>query len=346
MILFNLHVGFRGDIMSSTWEENYSEKIKDLIETHKRLERPIILWFNIVVFFAHNSKRLVCVVAVAIFFITGTSFNFAGDTDYEENLSGDKWAAIQENYEYIPTALNADGEQMPSDDDLLKGYDDKEEVDQFSLDDLLEVSDDIVDINESTEKPVSKLSKDDWQLILVNKQHPVPDGYEFTSGIIKGSMKCDVRIIADLRDMMKAAKAEGINLVVSSSYRDYNRQTYLFNRKIDYYTEKGYSYLEAYKLASITVTVPDASEHQIGLALDISSTTYSELEVGFGDTNAGKWLAAHCAEYGFIVRYPLGKEDITGIQYEPWHFRYVGKTAATEIMDRGITLEEFVAELD
>jgi D-alanyl-D-alanine carboxypeptidase len=110
--------------------------------------------------------------------------------------------------------------------------------------------------------------------------------------------------------------------------------------------KKGYSYLEAYKLASITVTVPDASEHQIGLALDIASTTYSSLEIGFGDTKAGKWLAAHCAEYGFILRYPLGKEDVTGIQYEPWHFRYVGKVAATQIMERGITLEEFVAELD
>jgi D-alanyl-D-alanine carboxypeptidase len=110
--------------------------------------------------------------------------------------------------------------------------------------------------------------------------------------------------------------------------------------------EKGYSYLEAYKLASITVTIPDASEHQIGLALDITSTSYSQLEIGFGDTNAGKWLAAHCAEYGFILRYPLGKEDVTGIQYEPWHFRYVGKAAATQIMEQGITLEEFVAQLD
>jgi D-alanyl-D-alanine carboxypeptidase len=145
---------------------------------------------------------------------------------------------------------------------------------------------------------------------------------------------------------MRGAKADGVNLVVCSPYRDYNRQTVLFNRKIDYYMEKGYSYLESYKLASVTVTVPGASEHQIGLSLDIVSTTYSALEIGFGDTKAGQWLKEHCAEYGFILRYPLGKEDITGIQYEPWHFRYVGKTAAAQIMERGITLEEFVAELD
>lgn len=159
-------------------------------------------------------------------------------------------------------------------------------------------------------------------------------------------MKCDVRIIDDLMDMMQAAKEDGIKLVVCSPYRDYNRQTVLFNRKIDHYMEKGYSYLEAYRISSMTVTVPGASEHQIGLALDIVSTTYSELEIDFGKTEAGIWLKEHCAEYGFILRYPLGKEYITGIQYEPWHFRYVGKEAAANIMERGITLEEFLDELE
>jgi D-alanyl-D-alanine carboxypeptidase len=285
-------------------------------------------------------------LAVVIFFITGNSFNFAGETEYEDILSGDKWAQIQENYEYMPTVLGDESEQLPSDDDFLEGYVDEEDENQYSLDDILEIDGLDEAISDTQDEALSTLSKDDWQLILVNKQHPIPDDYEFTTGIIKGSMKCDARILGDLKAMMQAAKADGINLVVSSSYRDFNRQTYLFNRKIDYYIEKGYSYLEAYKLASVTVTVPDASEHQIGLALDIASTTYSALEIGFGDTKAGKWLAAHCAEYGFIVRYPLGKEDITGIQYEPWHFRYVGKAAAAEIMERGITLEEFVAELD
>jgi D-alanyl-D-alanine carboxypeptidase len=267
------------------------------------------------------------------------------ENESKEDESDDRWAEIQENYEYVPTVLN---EEV----DLQDGYEEDEEEDdiQFSIDDILAEGDEDISVIEneveSEYMEVSKLSKNDWQLILVNKQHPIPTDYTFTAEVIKGSMKCDARIISELRKMMKAAQQDGINLVVSSSYRDYDRQTYVFNRKIDYYMEKGYSYLEAYKLASITVTVPDASEHQIGLALDITSTTYSNLEVEFGDTRAGKWLAAHCAEYGFILRYPLGKEDITGIQYEPWHFRYVGKTAATEIMDRGITLEEFVAELD
>jgi D-alanyl-D-alanine carboxypeptidase len=295
-----------------------------------------------------NSKRFGCVCAVIIFFVTGSSFSFVGETEYEDTKDGDKWTTVQENYEYTPTVLNDVEEQLPSDDDLLAEYNEQEEIeidDVASLDDILAESGDEVAVSEGDEA-VETLSKDDWQLMLVNKQHPIPDGYEFTPAVIKGSMKCDERILSDLKAMMKAAQDDGVNLVVSSSYRDYSRQTYVFNRKIDYYMEKGYSYLEAYKLASVTVTIPDASEHQIGLAFDITSTSYSQLEIDFGDTKAGKWLAAHCAEYGFILRYPLGKEDITGIQYEPWHFRYVGKTAATEIMEQGITLEEFVAQLE
>ena len=104
---------------------------------------------------------------------------------------------------------------------------------------------------------------------------------------------------------------------------------------------RGMSYMDAYKTASQAVTVPGASEHQIGLALDIISTTYSTLDEGFGDTKAGQWLAEHSCEYGFILRYPKGKEYVTGIEFEPWHFRYVGIDAAEVISRNGITLEEF-----
>ena len=104
---------------------------------------------------------------------------------------------------------------------------------------------------------------------------------------------------------------------------------------------QGMSYMEAYKLASQAVTVPGASEHQIGLALDIFCDTYTSLDEGFADTEAGKWLAEHSCEYGFTLRYPSGKEYITGIEFEPWHFRYVGKDAATIMKDENICLEEF-----
>lgn len=336
-------------------------KIKQQIKKHRHLKLPltvcmifVTIFYNVCYYFSHNTKRFASVLAVLIFFVVSSSFSFLSE---EERLGivpeSAEWAEIQENYEYVPTTFNIPAAEVIDDDDVLEGYDNKElevnvsEIDQYSLDDILAANGEAQENPEQTMTNAhAKLSKDDWRLVLVNKQHPVPDDYTFTLGTIKGRMKCDARIIDDLTEMMKAAKADGINLMVCSPYRDYNRQTVLFNRKIDYYMEKGYSYLEAYKISSMTVTVPGASEHQIGLALDIISSTYYALDEGFGETKAGIWLREHCDEYGFILRYPLGKEYITGIQYEPWHFRYVGKEAATMIMEQDITLEEFLEDLD
>ena len=181
----------------------------------------------------------------------------------------------------------------------------------------------------------------DWNIALINKQHPIPDDYEFPLGVISGSMKCDERIISPLLDMMRSASADGVSLIICSPYRDIDRQTMLFGNKIDRYMNGGMSYMEAYNLASQAVTVPGSSEHQIGLAIDIISDGYSNLDEGFENTAAGKWLHDNSYKYGFILRYPKGKEEITSIEYEPWHFRYVGVDAATIIYDNDICLEEF-----
>ena len=188
--------------------------------------------------------------------------------------------------------------------------------------------------------------KGDWNLILVNKQHPIPEDYTFTLGSITGYLKCDERIIPDLMDMLKQAKNDGISLEICSPYRTHEHQVELFQKKINRFMNKGYSYLEAYRLSSQAVTVPGTSEHEIGLALDIYAPDYKQLNAGFGDTEEGKWLAKHCSEYGFILRYPLGKEEVTGIEFEPWHFRYVGKAAAGIITEKQITLEEFITIYD
>lgn len=345
--------------MKRTWKDKLTVKIRQQIKKRRYLKFPmtvcmilITVFYNICYYFVKNTKRFACVLAVFVFFITSSSFSFLTE---EEQLGiimkTEEWAEIQQSYEYVPTTFNIPASEVIDDDDVLEGYDNDEldveasELDQYSLDDILAANEVTKGTGRTKNSSLTSLSKDDWQLVLVNKQHPVPEDYSFTLGTIKGSMKCDVRIIDDLMDMMQAAKADGVNLVVCSPYRDYNRQTVLFNRKIDYYMEKNYSYLEAYKIASMTVTVPGASEHQIGLALDIVSTTYSALDEGFGETKAGLWLKEHCDEYGFILRYPQGKEYITGIQYEPWHFRYVGKVAAENIMERNITLEEFLEDL-
>ena len=144
--------------------------------------------------------------------------------------------------------------------------------------------------------------------------------------------------------MMQAAKDDGVDLVICSPYRDFNRQTYLFNKKIKRYMNAGMSYMDAYKKASIAVTSPNASEHRIGLAIDFYSSTYKNLNAGFADTDTGKWLKEHSYEYGFILRYPKGKEYITGIEFEPWHFRYVGVPAATYMTENELTLEELWEE--
>lgn len=350
---------FGDEIMKRTWKDNLTVRMQQQIKNHKYFRLPIVLcmvlitiFYNTGAYFAHNTKRFASVMAVLIFFFTSSSFSFLTEASYTDIIPESEWEEIQENYEYVPISLNLDETEVLDDDDVIEGYDNNEldvsadEIDQYSLEDILEANEVSKGMDAESSDAASHLSKDDWQLVLVNKQHPVPDEYTFTLGTIKGNMKCDVRIIDDLMEMMHAAKADGISLVICSPYRDYNRQTVLFNRKIDYYMEKGYSYMESYRLASMTVTVPGASEHQIGLALDIVSTSYSALETGFGDTKAGQWLKENCDQYGFILRYPQGKEYITGIQYEPWHFRYVGKETASSIMERNITLEEFLEELD
>ena len=232
-------------------------------------------------------------------------------------------------------------------------------VTRYSTSDILDYNQDRLSAGEtagekerqevSEEDKVYEFSEDDWRLILINKQHSIPDGYEEEVPLgnistMKGIMHCDERIIDDLLDMIQAAKDDGVTLAICSPYRDLQYQEMLFGRKITKYMKRGLSYMEAYQLASQAVTVPNASEHQIGLALDIVTDTYVALNEGFAKTAAGKWLAENSCKYGFILRYPQGKEDITGIEYEPWHFRYVGVEAATLMTEQGITLEEFWEE--
>lgn len=343
--------------MKKTWEEKKIAKIQHKMKRHKGLK----LHYYILIFFvkliyrsgfslACNMKKLSCSFVVLLCFIVSSSFAYPIEEEatFKDYSVESEWVDIQEQYDYEPIEVSFEISEIIDDDIVLNGYnneelDTQENIDQFSLEDILKANEIVP--GEKTEEN-HKLSKEDWQLVLVNKQHPVPSDYSFTLGTITGNMKCDVRIIDDLMAMLQAARRDGIDLMICSPYRDYNRQTVLFERKIDYYMDKGYSYVEAYKIASMSVTVPGASEHQIGLALDIVSNTYTVLDSGFGETAAGIWLREHGYEYGFILRYPLGKEYITGIQYEPWHYRYVGKQAATQIMKSGITLEEFLEDLD
>ena len=141
------------------------------------------------------------------------------------------------------------------------------------------------------------------------------------------------------------AEAAGCKLYLGSGYRSVERQTALFKRKTNSFMAEGFSREEAEKQAAMWVARPGTSEHNTGLAADIVSadwySKHSDLTADFEDTPEFEWLYAHCADYGFILRYPRGKENVTGVTYEPWHYRYVGKDAAKAIMQAGGTLEEY-----
>ena len=187
--------------------------------------------------------------------------------------------------------------------------------------------------------------KSDWRLILVNKQHSVPADYDFPLGNLTENVQCDERVIDDLVLMLRDARTAGMNIWIVSPYRSGEKQENLFNYDLKKYMESGMNYFDAYQLAAEAVTLPGTSEHQIGLAFDIVNNEYAHLGEGFGETEEGLWLAENCYKYGFILRYPKEKEYITTIEYEPWHFRYVGREAAAYMTLKGLTLEEFWEEV-
>ncbi len=178
-------------------------------------------------------------------------------------------------------------------------------------------------------------------LVLVNKLHAVSKNYKPTDMVaIKGSyttnqgleMKADA--YKAFEKMRKAAKADGIRFKICSAYRTYSTQKWLYNNYLNTMGKK---------LRDIRSAYPGRSEHHTGYAIDlVTKSTGWTLTQDFAKTSEGKWINKHCAEYGFIIRYPKGKTDITGYDYEPWHLRYVGVDAAEEITEQGITLEEYL----
>ena len=178
---------------------------------------------------------------------------------------------------------------------------------------------------------------DDWRLILVNNTHALPEDYEISLTELSNGKKIDSRIYSDLQEMFDDARSEGIYPVVVEGYRTHGEQEQMMSEKIDSYKAEGYSKKEAEKLAEEWVAVPGTSEHELGLAVDINPDyNYS------GDDELYRWLADNAYKYGFILRYPDGEESITGIAYEPWHYRYVGKENAFDIKNSGLTLEEYL----
>ena len=184
---------------------------------------------------------------------------------------------------------------------------------------------------------------DGWNLVLANPWNPLPDDFTVELENIGGGHRVDRRIVYALDTMMADLCREGRNAFVCSSYRTNSKQTTLYNNKINSYLSQGYAEEEAAIEAGKWVAVPGTSEHQSGLAVDIMSTSYLVLDEGQENTKEQQWLMENSYKYGFILRYPNNKTEITGIYYEPWHYRYVGVSAATEMYERGICFEEYLA---
>lgn len=193
-------------------------------------------------------------------------------------------------------------------------------------------------------RSAEEILKEDWRLRLVNRANLLPEGYQIETRRLTNGLLVDARIYDPLMELMSAGNKEGCALMVCSAYRSYERQVELYEADIAKYQKMGYSYEKACAVTEETLALPGASEHQAGLSVDIVTVRHQVLNDAYADTKAGKWLAAHAHEYGFILRYPKEKEDITGISFEPWHFRYVGKEAAAEIYATECCLEEYLSE--
>ncbi|WP_300418287.1 M15 family metallopeptidase [uncultured Oscillibacter sp.] len=184
---------------------------------------------------------------------------------------------------------------------------------------------------------------EDWQLLLVNPWNEMPEDYEVNLKTLPDGNRVDEKAFDDLTAMLEACREAGLRPKICSSYRTMSKQTYLYNNKITRLRNAGYSKAAAEAEAGRWVARPGTSEHQLGLAVDIVSTSYQALTKKQEKTQEQKWLMEHCWEYGFILRYPNEKSEITGIGYEPWHYRYVGRDVALDIRDSGLCMEEYMA---
>jgi|GEM_PF-1202848 len=193
----------------------------------------------------------------------------------------------------------------------------------------------------------------DWRLILVNPWNALPAELEIDlvlppSGRNPDRHKVDARIVDDLEAMIAAAKADGVDLMIDYGYRSFAQSEGLFEKQINSQlaAHPDYTREQAVEAAKRWVAPPGTSDHHTGLALDIVTPAYQVLDDGFAGTDAGRWMEAHSWEYGFVIRFPKDKTAITGIAYESWHLRYVGREHAAVMHENDWCLEEYLGALN
>lgn len=190
---------------------------------------------------------------------------------------------------------------------------------------------------------------DDPRMILVSRTHPITEDYPVETKECGSATAINKTLQTEAADaflaMQAAAAKDGVDVRMQSGYRSVSYQKKLYDNKTQYYRNKGLSEAAAREKAAAIVNPPGCSEHNCGLAADLNSPEHTTLDTGFADTAAFRWLCENAEQYGFILRYPKEAESVTGITYEPWHWRYVGAENAALLNQSGLCLEDAVAVL-
>lgn len=191
----------------------------------------------------------------------------------------------------------------------------------------------------ATERPMQQNSE---RPLLVNPWNSLPETHSVELVSLGNGHAIAKEAYPHLMDLLDAAEEEGLSPIICSSYRSYETQQELFSNKVAQYLALGYSQADAEREAGKWVARPGTSEHQTGLAVDLVALDYQLLDENQETTAEQIWLMANAHHYGFILRYPQDKSVITGIYYEPWHYRYVGTALAKELHEKGLCLEEYL----
>ena len=206
-----------------------------------------------------------------------------------------------------------------------------------------EIQSNTIENNQTENKPVETTKKkiDDWRLTLANYENLLPENFTVKVSNIDNTRQFDSRAIGELNDMMNAMKKDGVtNVWVQSAYRSVARQKELYDNSVKKYLQQGKTQEEAEKLTDEYINKPGSSDHNLGLAVD-----FNYVDNKFEKLDGFKWLKKNAENYGFVLRYPKDKEDITKIAYESWHWRYVGVEHAKKMNDLNMCLEEYIEYL-
>ncbi len=275
-------------------------------------------------YFNERALKIICAVAVIII-LCAAFVACGGEGKTEESVT--ETEAVTETTEDTSTP---EVEIIVGEDEVPEEAETREEAEhKLTLSDL-------------------EIGDTSWAYFIINRTNYIPNDYESNlelEGVWSNGRYYyfDARIADYAECMINDAERDGVTLLVCSAYRSHSSQTANFERQVKAYASAKYSFANAYTYTSRYIAVPGTSEHQTGLAVDFITPGYTYLDEGFENTAAYKWLSENSYKYGFILRYPSSKAEETGINYEPWHFRFIGFEHAEDIYNSGLCLEEYMA---